>query len=72
MRINKLNIAIVTEYAAPYQGNFFQSIIELNKRIVEISGKLILVFSKAAKNIDWVNGLVNDGLLISLNMKVMM
>ena len=49
----KNSVAIVTDYAAPYRGNFFQSILALEK-IINKNGKMIFIFPKKAKELKWV------------------
>ena len=52
------NILIVTDYAAPYEGNFIESIKELNKKVLEKKEKIIYLFPSRTKEIKWVQYLI--------------
>lgn len=64
MESKKLNVAIVTDYLAPYQGNFFYSILELHNTLVKCGGKVIYLFSSSAKNIEWIKLLKDNGYIV--------
>lgn len=51
------NVLIITDYAAPYEGNFIMSLKSLEKEISNSGGKLVYLFINKAKNIDWVKKL---------------
>lgn len=48
------NIIIITDYAAPYEGNFIASIKALEKVAKNKNYKMKFLFSKRAMNIEWV------------------
>lgn len=53
------NILIVTDYTAPYEGNFIASIKKLEREIIEKNGKFYYLFTRKAKNVGWINSLEN-------------
>lgn len=50
----KKNIIIITDYAAPYEGNFIASIKALEKVVVENGWKISYLFSVRTLEINWV------------------
>ena len=53
------NILIVTDYIAPYEGNFIRSLKKLEESLIDDGNNLYYVFSSKAKKIDWVLKLNN-------------
>lgn len=53
------NILIVTDYMAPYEGNFIQSLKKLEKSIVRDGNGFYYAFPIEAKKISWVRKLDN-------------
>lgn len=53
------NVLIITDYAAPYEGNFIMSLKKLEKSIIEDGGEFYYFFQQEAKNINWVNKMNN-------------
>ncbi|MFI3213070.1 MAG: glycosyltransferase family 4 protein [Eubacteriales bacterium] len=49
-----MNLLIITDYAAPYEGNFIQSLKSLENRILK-NGKMVYLFPLRSKEFDWVN-----------------
>ncbi len=49
-----MNLLIVSDYAAPYEGNFICSIKALCKEVNNDEGKIFFLFASKAKNIPWV------------------
>lgn len=49
-----MNILLVADYAAPYEGNFINSIKRLEEKVKKNDGKMIYSFPEKAKNIDWI------------------
>ena len=49
-----MNIFIVADYSAPYRGNFIESIIKLEEKILKNNGKVIYSFPEKAKKISWI------------------
>lgn len=50
----KKNVIIITDYAAPYEGNFIASLKELERVAKNKNYNINFLFSKRAANIDWV------------------
>ena len=57
----KYKMMIITDYAAPYEGNFIESLKKLNEKIVEQKNDVIYFFSPKAKDKNCVKGLQNLG-----------
>lgn len=53
------NILIVTDYVAPYEGNFIMSLKKLEESVKKDGGKFYYFFPKKARKIDWVSNLNN-------------
>lgn len=51
----------IMDYAAPYEGNFIPSILNLEHHINNVGGRLIYLFPLVAQNIEWAKKLQNDG-----------
>jgi len=49
-----MNIFLVADYAAPYEGNFINSIKKLEDKINQNGGKVIYSFPEKIQNIDWI------------------
>ena len=60
----KLNLAIITDYAAPYGGNFLESLMALETQIVKQGGKVIYLFPEKAKDIKWIKRYQTKGRMI--------
>lgn len=56
---NNQNMLIITDYAAPYEGNFIESIKSLRKKYIENGNELIFLFPRRAEKIEWVKELIN-------------
>lgn len=57
--MKKKNILIVTDYVAPYEGNFIMSLKKLEESIKKDGGNFYYLFTQKARNIDWVSNLNN-------------
>jgi glycosyltransferase involved in cell wall biosynthesis len=53
------NILLITDYMAKYEGNFICSIKALEKKVTKEKGNFFWLFSKDAKEIEWVNKINN-------------
>ncbi len=53
------HILVITDYAAPYEGNFIMSLKSLEQEIEDDDGKIIYLFIKKASHIGWVKKLNN-------------
>lgn len=53
------NILIITDYAAPYEGNFIESIKILNKNIIEKNKKIVYLFPARTKKLKWIQKLID-------------
>lgn len=49
-----MNILLVADYAAPYEGNFINSIKKLEEKVIENNGKIIYSFPEKAQEIEWI------------------
>ncbi len=49
-----MNILLVADYAAPYEGNFINSIKQLEEKVNKNGGSVIYFFPEKAQNIDWM------------------
>lgn len=49
-----MNIFLVTDYAAPYGGNFIKSIKKLEEKVIQNGGTIVYSFPEKAKDIKWV------------------
>ncbi|MFI3326693.1 MAG: glycosyltransferase family 4 protein [Clostridia bacterium] len=49
-----MNVLIITDYAAPYEGNFMQSLKSLDNRVSQ-NGKMVYLFPEKSKDFDWVS-----------------
>ena len=54
------NILIVTDYSAPYEGNFIESIKVLYKKAIENNKKIVYLFPKRAEKIVWLQSLIKE------------
>ena len=54
------NILIVTDYAAPYEGNFIESIKVLHKKALEKNKKIFYLFPERAKKLIWIQKLITE------------
>lgn len=53
-------ILIITDYAAPYEGNFIESLKYLNKKMDESGNEVIYLFTPKAKDKNCVKGLIKE------------
>jgi glycosyltransferase involved in cell wall biosynthesis len=53
------NILIITDYAAPYGGNFIESVKTLDKEMAKENKKIIYLFPKRVEKLDWIQSLIN-------------
>jgi len=61
------NILYLMDYAAPYRGNFIESIENLRVKLNQLGSNVIYVFPEIAKNnnaISWINELKNNGCIV--------
>lgn len=56
---NNKNMLIITDYSAPYEGNFIESIKSLNKEYTKEENELVYLFPERANKIEWVRELIN-------------
>lgn len=56
----KKNILQITDYVAPYEGNFINSLKILEEHLNKDKIKMIYMFSKKGRKIEWVNDLKNN------------
>ena len=49
-----MNILLVADYTAPYEGNFINSIKRLEEKVNKNGGKMIYSFPEKAQDIDWI------------------
>ncbi|MDY4079530.1 MAG: glycosyltransferase family 4 protein [Clostridium sp.] len=54
------NILQITDYAAPYEGNFINSLKVLEEHLNKKKIKMIYMFPKTGKEIEWVNDLKDN------------
>lgn len=59
--MKKIKIMIITDYAAPYEGNFIESLKRLNEKLIEQKKEVIYFFSPKAKEKNCVKGLQDLG-----------
>lgn len=57
---NKHSILLVTDYSAPYEGNFIESIKFLHKNINENNDRIVYLFPKRAEKLDWIQNLIKS------------
>lgn len=55
----KLNILQVTDYLAPYEGNFICSIKNLESHVIDEGGNMFFLFPKEAYKIKWIKEMEN-------------
>lgn len=53
------NMLIITDYSAPYEGNFIESIKMLNKKYEQDGNKIYYLFPERAKKLDWIINLID-------------
>lgn len=54
------NILQITDYAAPYEGNFINSLKVLEQHLNKDKIKMIYMFPKRGQKIEWINDLKNN------------
>ena len=59
MERKELNILQVTDYLAPYEGNFICSIKNLESHVINQGGNMFFLFPKEAYKIKWIKELEN-------------
>ncbi len=52
-----MNVFLVADYAAPYEGNFMNSIKKLEEKIRQNKGEMLYSFPEKAKEIGWIQEL---------------
>lgn len=57
---NNYNMLIITDYSAPYEGNFIESIKSLNKKYDELGNKIIYIFPERTKKLKWINKIISE------------
>lgn len=55
----KKNVLIITDYAAPYEGNFVMSLKKLEELIIKDGGNFYYIFTSKAKGFNWIDNLNN-------------
>jgi len=55
---NDVNCLIITDYAAPYAGNFIESIKSLNLYAKQNNNEIVYLFPKRAMRLEWVKNLI--------------
>lgn len=53
------NVLIVTDYVAPYEGNFIMSLKKLEESIKKDGNSFYYIFSNKARNVAWIQNLNN-------------
>ena len=53
------NILIITDYSAPYEGNFIESIKVLNKIAIEKNKRIVFLFPERAIKLEWIQKIIN-------------
>lgn len=59
--MKKYKILIITDYAAPYEGNFIESLKALHKKLKDNANEIVYLFSPKAKDKNCVSGLQKLG-----------
>lgn len=54
------NTLIVTDYSAPYEGNFIESIKALHQKNLEKGNNVVYLFPERAKKIEWIKKLEKE------------
>ena len=57
--INK-KIIIASYFAAPYKGNFINSLVELELKLVDMGNSVLYVFPNQVNNCNWFNEFKNN------------
>lgn len=57
---SECNVLIITDYSAPYEGNFIESIKSLHKKMNENNDKTVYLFPKRAEQLNWVQNLIRN------------
>ena len=57
---NENSILLITDYAAPYEGNFIESIKVLHYSLEKNNNKIVYLFPKRAKKLYWINDLIRE------------
>ena len=53
------NMLIITDYSAPYEGNFIESVKSLHKKCIEKGNNIVYLFPERAKKLEWIRKLEN-------------
>lgn len=67
----KKNVIIITDYAAPYEGNFIASLKELEKVAKEKDYTMLFLFPKRAMEIDWIKQMAKEYQIEFFDEKIM-
>ncbi len=59
--MKSFKVLIITDYAAPYEGNFIESLKKLNEKMLKQKNEVIYFFTQKAKEKSCVKGLIELG-----------